>query len=92
MGENALAAYAVGFTTGIAVTALAASYHYVWRNRLVNWGATAAEATAQQARQRVDGPPAAPVTSTTTTTSATTPVPPQGSATTTITTTTGAHQ
>ncbi len=44
MGENALAAYAVGFTTGIAVTALAASYHYVWRNRLVNWGATAAEA------------------------------------------------
>lgn len=47
MGENALAAYAVGFTTGIAVTALAASYHYVWRNRLVNWGATAAEATAE---------------------------------------------
>jgi hypothetical protein len=46
MGENALAAYAVGFTTGIAVTVLAASYHYVWRNRLVTWGATAAEVAA----------------------------------------------
>ena len=47
MGENALAAYAVGFTTGVAVTALAASYHHVWRNRLVTWGATAAEAGAE---------------------------------------------
>ena len=47
MGDNALAAYAVGFTTGIAVTALAASYHYVWRNRLVTWGATAADAAAE---------------------------------------------
>jgi len=46
MGENALAAYAVGFTTGIAVTALVASYHLIWRNRLVTWGATAAEVAA----------------------------------------------
>ncbi len=46
MGDNAVAAYAVGFTTGIAVTALAASYHYIWRDRVLTWGATAAEAAA----------------------------------------------
>ncbi|HET7018432.1 MAG TPA: hypothetical protein VFI65_31220 [Streptosporangiaceae bacterium] len=46
MGEHALAAYAVGFTTGIAVTALAVTYHYVWRQRLVTWGSTPAEAAA----------------------------------------------
>jgi hypothetical protein len=46
MGENALAAYAVGLTTGIAVTALAVTYHYVWRRRLVTWGSTADEAAA----------------------------------------------
>src|SRR5215472_13799956 len=48
MGDKGRAAYAVGFTTGIAVTALAASYHYVWRNRLVTWGSTAAEATIER--------------------------------------------
>ena len=46
MGDDALAAYAVGFATGMAVTALAVSYHQIWRDRMATWGATAAEATA----------------------------------------------
>lgn len=40
MGENTLALYAVGLTTGVAVGALAASYQLVWRQRLATWGAT----------------------------------------------------
>jgi hypothetical protein len=46
MGDDALAAYAVGFATGMAVTALAVSYHRIWRDRMATWGATAAETTA----------------------------------------------
>jgi hypothetical protein len=46
MGDDALAAYAVGFATGMAVTALAVSYHHLWRDRMTTWGATAAETTA----------------------------------------------